>query len=362
LSQLPLSEIFSPENIRTQNGFVLEEGTRPIDSYTASNLLAAGFIGFELPYKRFDIAGGLRYEYNLQKLNTRDDIQEINEESPIGSILPFANIGYSLSERSILRLGYSRTVNRPEFRELAPYLFYDFEYEAGRIGNPELETATIDNIDFRYEFYPSVGETISLGAFYKQFDNPIETRNIIVTEQPLFNYINADEATVYGFELEFKKSFRGLTNSAFVDRFLGNINASLIFSEVDLGESAVAQDRVRDLQGQSPYIINAAINYADDKDLIVNAVFNRFGDRIFAVGDDNSPTIYELSRNSLDLSVTKKFNERYTVKFGVQDLLNAEFRFFEDSNANFKIDSDDNPISTFKRGQLFNFTITYSIF
>jgi len=361
LSQLPLSEIFSPENIRTQNGFILEEGTRPIDSYTASNLLAAGFVGFEVPYKRFDIAGGVRYEYNLQKLNTRDDIEEINVESPIGSILPFANIGYSLGERSILRLGYSRTVNRPEFRELAPYLFYDFEYEAGRIGNPELETATIDNIDLRYEFYPSVGETISIGAFYKQFDNPIETRNIIVTEQPLFNFINADEATVYGFELEFKKSFRGLTNSAFVDRFSGNINASLIFSEVDLGETAVAQDRVRDLQGQSPYIINAAINYADDKDLIVNAVFNRFGDRIFAVGDDNSPTIYELSRNSLDLSITKKFNERYTVKFGVQDLLNAKYQFFEDSNGNFKIDSDDNPISTFKRGQLFNFTITYSI-
>lgn len=361
LAQLPLSEIFSPENIRTQNGFILEEGTRPIDSYTASNLLTAGFVGFELPYKRFDIAGGLRYEYNIQKLNTRDDIQEINVESPIGNILPFANVGYSLSERSILRVGYSRTINRPEFRELAPYLFYDFEYEAGRIGNPDLETATIDNIDLRYEFYPSVGETISLGAFYKKFTNPIENRNLNVNEQPTFSFINAKEAEVYGVEIELKKSLSGLTGSAFVDRLSGNINASLIFSEVDLGEEIVFQERVRNLQGQSPYIINAALNYTDDKDLTVNMVFNRFGDRIFAVGDVNSPTIYELARNSLDISITKRFNERYSAKLGIENLLNAEYNLYEDSDGDFKIGKNDNPISTFKRGQLFNFTITYSI-
>jgi len=359
LSKLPLDQIFSPENIRTQNGFVIEEGTRPIDSYTASSLLTSGYLGVEFPYKRFDISGGVRVEHNIQELNSRDDVQEINVKNPITSILPFVNFGYSLSEKSIIRVAYSRTVNRPEFRELAPFLFYDYELEAGRVGNPNLETATIDNIDLRYEFYPSPGETISLGAFYKYFDNPIENRSIITTEQPQFTYINADFAKTYGLELELKKSMRGITNSAFVDRFSGNLNASLIFSEVDLGETAVAQDRNRDLQGQSPYIINAAINYADEKDLSVNLVYNIFGERIFSVGDDLFPTIYELPRHSIDMTITKKAGD-FTYKLGIQDLLNAEYRFFEDSNRNFKVDSDDNPISTFKRGQLFNLSVTYN--
>lgn len=361
LSNLPLSEIFSPQNIRTRDGFIIEEGTRPIDSYTASSLLAAGYAGFELPYRRFNLEGGVRVEYNLQKLDSRDDIQDIRVSNPITSVLPFANLGYSIGDRSTLRFAYSRTVNRPEFRELAPFLFYDYKLEAGRVGNPNLEIATIDNLDFRYEFYPSLGETISLGAFYKLFDNPIENRTIITTEQPQFTYINADFARTYGLELELKKSLRGVTNSAFLDRFSGNVNASLIFSEVDLGETAVAQERNRDLQGQSPYILNAAINYTDEKGLSINAVFNRFGERIFSVGDVLFPTIYELSRNSLDLSITKAIGQKYSLKLGVQDLLNAEYRFFEDSNRNFKIDSDDNPIITFKRGQLINMTITYNI-
>lgn len=362
LANLPLSEIFNPRNIKTRDGLIIEEGTRPIDSYTASSILAAGYAGFELPYRRYNLEGGLRVEYNLQELDSRDDIQRISVSNPITSILPFANLGYSIGDRSMLRFAYSRTVNRPEFRELAPFLFYDYKLEAGRVGNPNLEIATIDNLDFRYEFYPRLGETISLGAFYKLFDNPIENRTIITTEQPQFTYINADFARSYGLELELKKSLRGVTGSAFLDRFSGNVNASLIFSEVDLGETAVAQERKRDLQGQSPYIINASLNYTDENGLSVSAVFNRFGERIFSVGDVLFPTIYELPRNSLDLSVTKALGENYLLKLGVQDLLNAEYRFFEDSNRNFKVDSQDNSIIAFKRGQLINLSVTYNIF
>lgn len=361
LSKLPLSEIFSPQNIRTRDGFIIEEGTRPIDSYTASSFLAAGYAGAELPYKKFNLEGGVRVEYNLQELDSRDDVQEIKVSNPITSVLPFVNLGYTIGERSMLRFAYSRTVNRPEFRELAPFLFYDYKLEAGRVGNPNLETASIDNLDFRYEFYPSMGETLSLGVFYKHFDNPIENRTIITTEQPQFTYINADFAKSYGIELELKKSFRGLTNSALIDKFSGNINASLIFSEVDLGVTAVAQERNRDLQGQSPYIINTSLNYADEKGLSINAVYNRFGERIFSVGDVLFPTIYELPRNSVDVSITKNIGDRYSLKLGVQDLLNAEYRFFEDSNRNFKIDSGDNPIITYKRGQLINLSVTYNI-
>jgi hypothetical protein len=362
ISQLPLDRIFSKENIRTVNGLVIEEGTRPIDSYDASNALGAGYISTELPLGRFDIATGVRTEYNVQRMNSRDDFQTITVDNPVLSILPFLNTGFNLNKNSILRLAYSRTVNRPEFRELAPFLFYDYKLEAGRFGNPNLTPATIDNLDLRYEIYMRPGETFNIGGFYKYFNDPIENRTIITTEQPSFTFINADFARNYGVEVEFRKSLNGMTNSRFLDRLSLSSNASVIWSEVDLGTQASAQQRVRPLQGQSPYIVNLAAYYDDQEHGFSGSlVYNIFGDRIFSVGDLLFPTIYELARHSLDLTLTKRIGKRSTYKLGVQNILDAPFRFFQDSDRNEKIDGSDDPIFTLRRGQLVSLTFSYDL-
>lgn len=362
LSRLPLDQVFAPENIRIRDGFTIEEGTRPIDSYNAYNFTAAGYVSTEIPWRRFDITAGVRAEHNIQTLDSRDDFSVIRVNNPITSILPFINAGYNLSENSILRLAYGRTVNRPEFRELAPFLFYDYKLEAGRVGNPNLTPATIDNIDLRFEIYPRVGETFSIGAFYKYFDDPIENRTIITTEQPQFTYINADFARNYGIEMEIRKSLRGITNSGFLDRFSVNANASLIRSEVDLGSTAVAQDRLRPLQGQSPYIINMALYYDNpESGFSANFIYNVFGARIFSVGDVLFPTIFELPRNSMDLTLTKRVNSQVSIKMGIQDILNAPFRFFQDSDRDLRASDDDDPIFTFRRGQLVTFNLSYNL-
>ena len=363
LRRQPLDQIFSNENIRTQDGFVLEEGTRPIDSYQATNQLNAAYAGTELSFGSLNVNGGLRAEYNIQRLNSRDDFSLITVDNPILSILPSLNIGYTLTERTQLRLAYGKTVNRPEFRELAPFLFYDYKLEAGRVGNPDLKTAEIDNFDIRYEFYPRLGETISFGAFYKRFVNPIEDRTIITTEQPSFTYINADFAYNYGFEIELKKSLKDLTTSNFINKFSINANASYIFSEVDLGETAVAQDRVRPLQGQAPYIVNSALYYNDNKSKIsASLIYNIYGRNIYSVGDDIFPTIYELERHSLDLTLGKDFESGLALKFGIQNILNYPFRFYQDSNRDGKIETNvDHPVFEFRRGSLFTFTATFNI-
>lgn len=362
LSRQPLDKIFSNDNIRTSNGFVIEEGTRPIDSYTASNLLLAGYLSGEIPFGNFNFIGGVRVENNTQQMNSRNDFEPIKVNNPVTSFMPFGNLAYNVNSNTIIRAAYSRTVNRPEFRELAPFLFYDYKLEAGRVGNPRLVTATIDNADLRFELYPRNGEIFSIGAFYKYFTNPIENRTIITTEQPTFTYINADFAKAYGLEVEFRKSFKGVTNSAFIDNFSVNMNASLIFSEVDLGSSAVAQERERALQGQSPYIVNAALYYADQSNLNISLIYNIFGERIFSVGDDLFPTIYELPRNSVDITISKQVGNRVTYKFGIQDLLNARFRFHEDSDRNATINERDNVIFSFRRGTLFSLSATYNLF
>lgn len=363
LVQLPLSEIFSSANVSATNGWVMREGTNPTDSYSATNLLAAGYIYGEVPVNRFIFSGGVRVEHNILELNSSEEFVS----TPITSVLPSVNIGYNVTDRSVLRVAYSKTVNRPEFREIAPYLFYDFELDAEVVGNSNLTTAEINNIDFRYEFYPRLGETISFGTFYKQFKNPIESSTPIVSEQRRFSLINSDEAYNYGVELELRKSLEDVTDNAFLSKLSTNINASYIVTEVDLGSKAFSetgeqiQEQKRALQGQSPYIVNMTLSYDDkDRDFSVNVIYNRFGDRIFSVGNVRWRSIYELSRDQLDLTVSKKINKT-TFKLGISDLLNSKYQFFEDTNLDGKIiKKDDNLVWGFKKGTLFNLNITYN--
>lgn len=360
----PLDRIFSPDNIKRSNGLVIEEGTRPVDSYTAFNFLGTGYVSLVYPVGSFNISGGARMEYNLQQVDAANDLGPLDIKNPVFSPLGFLNVDYGISENTLLRVAYGKTVNRPEFREIAPFQYYDFSLEATVTGNPELKVADIHNIDLRLETYPRPGETISLGVFYKYFLNPIEAKIAVQTESPGFEYGNADQAFNYGAEVEIRKSFQDVFTSSFLNRFQVNFNASIIRSEVDFGPGEdLSQDQKRPLQGQSPYIINAGLVYEDvSNDFQVGAVYNIFGQRIYAVGNYLFPTIFELPRHSLDLTISKNINDKFTWKAGVQDVFNAQYRFFENStflNGSTKINEHDNPIFQFRRGTLFTTSVSY---
>ncbi len=364
LERLPLGEIFNNKHLKTENGFLIEEGTRASDSYTASNMLTAGYAGLVLPLGDLTISGGFRIEYNVLKLSAANDAgAAIEVNSPILSPLAFLNTDYNITDKTKIRFAYYRAVNRPEFRELAPFLFYDYQFDAEKYGNPDLTTANIDNLDLRYEIYPRAGEAISIGGFYKRFTNPIETLILIRSESPAFSYQNAASAYSAGVELELRKSLKDITGSGFIDNLSVNLNAAYIKSEVDYGDNPpVGQETKRALQGQSPYIINAILNYADvDKIWNISMSYNVFGPRIFAVGSSLFPTIYEMPRHALDLTISKKIKDNWTVKFGIQDILNSQFRFYQDTDRNTKVDVKgvDAPIFQFQRGTLFNLSLSY---
>jgi hypothetical protein len=355
LLNLPLSEIFSPANVSATDGWVFREGSNASDSYKANNLLAAGYIYGEFPFNKFLLTGGVRVEHNILEVDGFQGVNRLLVEQPITSVLPSLNFSYTINEKNLLRMAYSRTVNRPEFREIAPFLFYDFQEDTEVDGNSELTTATIDNFDLRYEFYPSKGETASLGVFYKKFDNPIEFILPVVSQQRRMRYSNSDSAFLYGAELEVRKSFKDIFKTGFFSDLSINLNASYIFSEVDLGSGALAQDQKRALQGQSPYVVNLALGY-DNKEngWNSNIIFNRFGDRIYAVGGDIFPTIFELARNQLESF------KKMTYKLGISNILDDKFQFFQDSNIDNKIkDNDDDPVFVHKTGALLNLSITY---
>lgn len=363
----PLENLFSRDNMFTYHegssvtpGLAVIEGTRPTDRYTGENLYAAAYVSGNITLGGFDLSGGLRVEHNVQKLRTQDDSGPVRVNNPVTSPLPFLNVAFNINKSSLIRTAYSRTINRPEFRELAPFGYYQFELDANTYGNENLKTATIDNIDLRYEFYPSPGELISLGAFYKGFKNPIEfsLMNVGGLGQN-FSYMNAPEAYSYGAEIEIKKSLASLSASRFFRNTSININASVIKSEVDLGEDLGGfQARKRPLQGQSPFVVNGNIYYNDpETGWSVNVGYNVFGKRIMAVGSIILPTWWEMPRNVIDLQVAKTIRSM-EIKLNVNNLLDAKYRVMQDDN----LDSDiDNSIDQFVRGYRTGQLMTLSV-
>jgi hypothetical protein len=362
LSKLPLDQIFSPSNIDREDGLVIEEGTGDSDTYSGTNLLSGGYLGGSIPVGKFDIAAGFRAEYNIQTLESRSNDLPVDVENKVFAALPSVNLAYNLSQRSLLRLAYFRSVNRPEFRELAPFLFYQFEVDANISGRANLKTAFIDNFDVRYELYPNPGESFSIGAFYKKFKDPIELYNQIAGENPQFFYANSPEAYTLGFEVELRKSLASLGVSKFLRNTSVNTNIALIKSEVDVGTSpdAANQARFRPLTGQSPYIINIGTYYNDEATgLSANLAYNVFGERIFIVGDVLFPTWFEMPRNTVDLQVAKLFKKKYEIKFNVQNLLNTKFQFKQDSGNDSKIQDSDPLIRGYQQGT--QYSLSFSV-
>ena len=199
--------IFSPENIH-DDGFQLEEDTRATDNYEANQTVGAGYAMVDMPLsKKIRLVAGARLERSEQEVTTFDlfnpNASPIVGEVRTTDLLPSLNLTYKLRQDSNLRLGLSRTVSRPSFRELSQFEFTDVGGHAV-VGNPELKRARILNCDLRWEWYPGLGENISIALLYKFFNDPIEQILLNATELTT-SWQNAKNAYTYGLEFEVRK-------------------------------------------------------------------------------------------------------------------------------------------------------------
>ncbi|WP_250630300.1 TonB-dependent receptor [Rhodoflexus caldus] len=362
----PFDRIFAPENVNGTTGWTFVEGTKPSDTYDAQNTLAAFYVSAAIPVtKKFNATIGLRGEYNRQQLQTRGiGGNRINVDNPILSPLPSLNLTYDITEKMLVRAAYSATINRPEFRELAPFLYYDFTNDFNFIGNPGLKISTVQNIDLRWELYPSETEQISVGAFYKSFKNPIEIAAEVTGggSTRTYSFKNADAATNFGIEAEVRKSLYNLSSSKFIQDLTLVMNAALVKSDVRFSGDVALTQEDRPLAFQSPYLFNMGVFYNNEESRTqVNMLYNVIGPRINIVGNiQQFPSIYEMPRNVIDLSVTQGIGEHLEIKVGVQDLLNAPIRFLEDTNRDGKaVKGADLNFMNFRRGQYFTLGLTY---
>lgn len=354
-----LDTIFDPSNF-VYKRFYVEEATNPTDRYTASSMLNAGFLMFDQRFfTKLRAVWGLRVEnfnQNLNSLDSAGDTLEVN--STKFDWLPSVNLTYELTQKMNLRFSASKTLSRPEFREIAPFAFYDFNLDAVVAGNPALERTSIINYDLRWEYYPTGGELVSVSAFYKDFKNPIEFINEpnVGAGSRKFGYANAPNAVNYGAELEIRKNF-AFADKWFNTEVFSNLiftgNFSYIFSKVDLSNFGDASTGKRPLQGQSPYIINAGLQFNEPKtNLGFSVMVNRCGRRIAYVGNTGMPNIYENPRTVLDAQITKRFFKKLDAKITLGDILAQNLVFYQDLNENKKFDGHgkDNLIFSYTYG------------
>lgn len=329
-SYLPIEDLMAETNIENR-GVLLEENTNKSDSYTANSNLIAGYFGLNMPLgAKWKVYAGLRLETHTLMLDgyESDGTDPVHVNRTALELFPSVNATYNLNEEHLLRLAYGKSINRPEFREIAPYVYYDFDQFANFEGNSNLKDATIHNVDLRYEWYPTPSETFSVALFYKNFTNPIENTYYEVGAQNQFTYRNAASAENYGLEVDLRKSltFIGLNKFNLV------MNASLIHSRVRFPVGSFERNRA--MQGQSPYLVNTGLFYNDEaKGFKASLMYNRIGKRILYVGVVNQniiediPDTYEMPRNVIDLSVSKQLGSTMELGLGIKDLLNEPVEF-----------------------------------
>ncbi|MEN3040789.1 MAG: TonB-dependent receptor [Bacteroidia bacterium] len=345
---LPISEAFKGENLRTLR---LREGTNPTDKYQANQRVGAAYISLEKQLGRWALHTGLRYEYSEQNLHSATATAPVMVKTPFPLLMPFGNVGLALTEKQKIRFAYSRTLNRPALRELAPFLYYNFALELQQAGNPALRPASLHNVDVRYELIPSLDQLIALGTFYKRVDNPIETFILRGADQPTVVFGNAPQANLFGIELEARiRLSRALAVIA---------NAAYIWSEVDMGRSVSSvlpgqgpsQARLRPLQGQAPYLFNAMLLYqSPDGRWEASTSGQLIGPRLWWVGDNLNPSIFEMPRPVWDMSLRRQFGRHVYIQLQVRDILNTPFVYRQDSDLNGRISRHEDIIFRFVRG------------
>lgn len=352
------NNILAPENIYDNGTGTYVTGTyQGSNSYSGEINNFGAFISGELALtENFKAIVGLRVE-QFRQLYTGGDQDWFNSNGGQGiyyrnteilnSIKPFptANLIYNLSENANLRASFARTIARPSFKEKSIAQIFDPLSNTFWIGNIDLIESDINNFDLRYEYYFRGGQTIALSTFYKTFQNPIEVVVVNQNTPDQFTARNNGDATVYGVELEAKKNL-GFISPTF-ENFSANINASYIKSELEMDDveyearannlrDGEELERTRDMQGQSPYLINAGLSYNNfDNGFEGSLYYNVQGPSLARVGIGNIPDLYNDPFHSLNASIKKNLGpeSKTSVQFRVDNLLNDKvettYRSFE---------------------------------
>ncbi len=356
---------YSGYNPATGSNFGLYIQGNPGDdlknSYLANQTIMAGYAMIDAKiHEKIRLVTGVRYE------RTTINSASADTTLPVGYLLnndfmPAFNLTWFAGKNTNVRLNMSRTLARPNFRELAPYASEDFVDGRVYVGNANLIRSVIDNIDVRYEYFMTPGEIISAGIFFKRFNNPIEVVSNPKAQNDEFTWDNMNQAKVYGFEFDVRKKLTPV--NPLRNMYVG-LNFTYVYSEVSIDSLELASIRATDpgakdtrpMAGQSPYILNASVGYSNaDNGLDVNLTYNVSGPKLIINVSGGTPDIYQQPFNNINLVVSKRVLKRFNVSFKATNLLNPQ------NKQTYTYRGEEYISRQYKMGSVFEIGVKYEI-
>jgi outer membrane receptor protein involved in Fe transport len=323
-----LDFIFADQNVNPGR-FVITEvtGSSAPPAYNGTLKVHGGYISADseiVDYVR--AALGMRYESGKQRVDTFDFYTPntgVETQLDEDFWLPAATLTWNFAENMQVRIGASRTISRPQFRELAPAEFIDVDTDRKFVGNPFLVNSKIDNLDARWEWYFADQQFVTLGAFYKRLKNPIEETINEAGDNLQTTFQNAPRAELYGVEVEAKYILPRFEGEAWLARKEFYVSANYTFSESKLKVSATdivvrqngtrlpANFVIRDgrrLQGHSKHLANFEVGYTDtENNSSATLLLNYASKRIRSTAPQTLPEIIEKPPLSLDFTYKRPF-------------------------------------------------------
>jgi TonB-dependent receptor len=350
----------------------------PENTYKGNLDVVAGYVNAEIRTgEKWLFVPGIRAEsidqkikYDVINLGTKgNDSIQANESV----YLPSLSIKYALNDDSNLRFSASQTVSLPEFKEVAPFVYESVSQRIG--GNPDLlgtkagETYTnvkdvsyseVFNLDVKYEWFISKNELLSFAAFYKQIKDPVNQVVAFDATGTQRFFRTGEKAQILGFEAEIRKNF--ILDDNEDAKLAGGLNVTYMHTEQDLYEiidgtyNVSFRNDKEELQGASPLIINADINYSPtfgNYKPTANLVFSYFSDRIDAIGSGQLGNVIEKGIPTLDFILKNKLSEKLEINLALKNLLNPTIKYVRETGTQGDIvvtSPNGEDVSNYKKG------------
>lgn len=363
-------DTLSDGRIRYSFGHVVRDASKAKNQYDGDRVVAAGYTMVDvLLGHKLRLIAGARLESTLINVASQDTLAAEGEIDKM-DLLPSLNAVYHLTNKMNLRIGASRTLARPVFREVAPFESFDFLLGNFIIGNPDLDRSLIWNYDLRWEWFMRPGEIFATSVFYKRLSNPIE-RAIIGGSNGQVRFQNVPSAEVYGLEFELRSSFDRIA-SALSNLHLG-MNVTFSESTIDIpgiydetgalvgGELFLRQQTdpaadTRELQGQSPYLINLDLAYENyGAGTYAGLHYNIFGRRLSNISLGGTPDVYERSVPTLDFTFSQALFENWKIKLSAKNLLDPDVK------ETYGLGDDEYVYQSYTKGRTYSLGASFSL-
>ena len=359
----------------------------PENTYNGQLDIYAGYFNAEIKAddNKWLIVPGVRLEsieqtidYNVINLGNSGIDSNASSET---IVLPSLSVKYGLTEEQNLRFSASQTISLPEFKEVAPFVYESISQRIG--GNPDLlgtktginytnvkdvSYSKILNLDLKYEWFFNKSELLSFGVFYKQIKDPVNQVVAFDATGTQRYFRTGDKAQIIGFEAEIRKNF--ILDEEDKAKLSGGLNFTYMHTEQDLyknisGTYSVSfRNDKEELQGASPILINADINYSPsfkNYKPTANLVFSYFSDRIDALGSGQLENVIEKGIPTLDFILKNKLSEKIDLNFGIKNILNPTIKYVRNTAVGEVIVTSPNAkgVSNYKRGIDIGFQLKY---